>query len=463
MATLTNLEPLATGTVILKTTRGDIQIELWCKEVPKACRNFIQLCLEGYYDGTIVHRVVPEFLIQGGDPTGTGMGGESIYGEPFAVETHPRLRFIRRGLVGMACTENEGNNSQFFITLGPTPEWNGKQTLFGRVVGDTIYNVVRISELELDANQRPVFPPKIISTEVIDNYFTDIKPRSTKEEREKIANELAHQEKQKERNKLLKSGRRNKAVLSFGDEVDMPIVKKPLRQKTPVSRSSDTTTELSKDLISSSSSIHSTYSSAQTGLTSAKVSSDEYARQVDTLDTKLNSSSKSKVQEEISRLKSELRDLEKSGGSSNSKPVVVRPKKRNILTEELEKYKKSKKVVLGKRKNLENDEESTLRALSSFQSKIRNAEDEDVMDSQYGSKIEDTPCSLHNVPGCFSCFDRLGEKNITETNSNWFAHRLVAENDPTRRTEELRIQRAEELKDVPSARPKKLLMKRDII
>nr|CAD7258149.1 unnamed protein product [Timema shepardi] len=78
--------------VLLKTTVGDIDLELWSKEAPKACRNFIQLCLEGYYNGTIFHRVVKGFIVQGGDPTGTGTGGESIYGEPFkCVYVHSAL------------------------------------------------------------------------------------------------------------------------------------------------------------------------------------------------------------------------------------------------------------------------------------------------------------------------------------------------------------------------------------
>lgn len=64
---------------------GDIDIELWSKEAPKACRNFVQLCLEGYYNGTIFHRVVKDFIVQGGDPTGTGTGGESVYGATFKV------------------------------------------------------------------------------------------------------------------------------------------------------------------------------------------------------------------------------------------------------------------------------------------------------------------------------------------------------------------------------------------
>ncbi len=71
--------------MIIKTTLGEIEIELWSKECPKTCRNFVQLCLEGYFDGNIFHRIVKDFIAQTGDPTGTGQGGESIYGEPFKV------------------------------------------------------------------------------------------------------------------------------------------------------------------------------------------------------------------------------------------------------------------------------------------------------------------------------------------------------------------------------------------
>lgn len=70
----------------MRTTVGDIDLELWTKEAPKACRNFIQLCMEGYYNGTIFHRVIKGFIAQGGDPTGTGEGGESIYEHTFKVQ-----------------------------------------------------------------------------------------------------------------------------------------------------------------------------------------------------------------------------------------------------------------------------------------------------------------------------------------------------------------------------------------
>ena len=111
--------------------------------------------MENYYDATIFHRLVPGFIVQGGDPTGTGMGGESIYGKPFKDEFHSRvcwvhnldhlqaflknalfyfqLRFTHRGLVAMANAGKDDNGSQFFITLGPTNDLNKKHTIFGKV------------------------------------------------------------------------------------------------------------------------------------------------------------------------------------------------------------------------------------------------------------------------------------------------------------------------------------------
>ncbi|KAF8315326.1 cyclophilin-like protein [Clavulina sp. PMI_390] len=185
------------GRVILETTVGEIEIELWAKETPKACRNFIALSMEGYYDGVIFHRVVPNFLVQTGDRTGTGGGGESFYGDQFEDEIHPRLRFAHRGLVAMANNgEKNTNDSQFFITLDRADELNGKHTLFGRVVGNTIYNVLKIGEAELDKNERPIYPPKIRSVRIEDNPFDDIVPRITAAEKQaqKRARDVAQKE-----------------------------------------------------------------------------------------------------------------------------------------------------------------------------------------------------------------------------------------------------------------------------
>ncbi|KAM3939147.1 spliceosome-associated protein CWC27 homolog [Leptodactylus fuscus] len=204
-------EPPTNGKVLLKTTAGEIDIELWSKETPKACRNFVQLCLEGYYDNTIFHRVVPEFIVQGGDPTGTGTGGESIYGKPFRDEFHSRLRFIRRGLVAMANAGPHDNGSQFFFTLGRADELNNKHTIFGKVTGDTVYNLLRLAEVDIGEEDRPVNPHKIRTAEVLFNPFDDIVPR--------VSKKLKKEEKEETKQPKVK-GTKNFNLLSFGEEAE---------------------------------------------------------------------------------------------------------------------------------------------------------------------------------------------------------------------------------------------------
>lgn len=195
--------------VLLKTTVGDIDVELWSKECPKACRNFVQLCLEGYYNSNIFHRLVKGFIVQTGDPTGTGMGGESIYGEPFKDEFHSRLRFVRRGLVAMANAGKDDNGSQFFFTLDSCPDLQNKHTIFGKVTGNTIYNMIKLEESEVDQNERPLYPHKIVSTEILMNPFPDIVPRVTQNKSEP-----------KSKPKSKSKGTKNFNLLSFGDEAE---------------------------------------------------------------------------------------------------------------------------------------------------------------------------------------------------------------------------------------------------
>ncbi|XP_044030424.1 spliceosome-associated protein CWC27 homolog [Siniperca chuatsi] len=205
-------EPPTNGKVLLKTSAGDIDIELWSKEAPKACRNFVQLCMEGYYDGTIFHRVVRDFIVQGGDPTGTGAGGESIYGRPFKDEFHSRLRFNRRGLVAMANAGPHDNGSQFFFTLGRADELNNKHTIFAKVTGDTVYNMLRLAEVECDNEERPLNPHKIKIAEVLHSPFDDIIPREIKK---------AKRGKDKEEGKKSQSkATKNFSLLSFGEEAE---------------------------------------------------------------------------------------------------------------------------------------------------------------------------------------------------------------------------------------------------
>ena len=119
---------------VMETSMGTIELELFAKETPKTVKNFVGLAKKGYYKGTIFHRVIDNFMIQGGDPTGTGTGGESIYGKTFADEFVPTLKHDTPGKLSMANSGPNTNGSQFFITLVPTPWLDGKHTIFGKVI-----------------------------------------------------------------------------------------------------------------------------------------------------------------------------------------------------------------------------------------------------------------------------------------------------------------------------------------
>ncbi|EQL32055.1 hypothetical protein RJ035_006377 [Blastomyces gilchristii] len=261
-----NTEPPPTASATLNTTAGPLHISLFAKQAPLACKNFLQHCLDGYYNGTVFHRVIPDFIIQGGDPTGTGSGGSSIYEDPefefdprdgekviFKDEIHSRLRFNRRGLVGMAKAEDGTYGSQFFVTLGSGADrqLTGTCTMFGRIEGDSIYNVVRIAEGELvGGTERPVYAVKVTGCEV-----GDLGPfKEVLKKREKLAHAAPEKKAEGKRDvaKKRKKGKGAKVLLSFaGDEEDIiettRETKKPKFNTRLVTAGKDTVQEHSEN------------------------------------------------------------------------------------------------------------------------------------------------------------------------------------------------------------------------
>lgn len=175
----------------IKTNRGDITVQLFEEQAPKTVKNFVELAKKGYYDGVIFHRVIPDFMIQGGDPTGTGMGGESIYGEKFEDEFNSAV-FNLRGALSMANAGPNTNGSQFFIVTnenvpenmmsqlegagypaeiieayrnGGTPWLDFRHTVFGQVIsGMDVADA--ISNVERGAQDKPVHDVVIDSIEI---------------------------------------------------------------------------------------------------------------------------------------------------------------------------------------------------------------------------------------------------------------------------------------------------------
>jgi cyclophilin family peptidyl-prolyl cis-trans isomerase len=144
----------STTVAVIQTNMGTIEIQLFEDLVPKTVENFTGLAEKGYYDGIIFHRVIDGFMIQAGDPTGTGRGGESLWGKSFADEFNPQLKHDTEGILSMANAGPNTNGSQFFITLAPTPWLDGKHSIFGKVINGMDV-VKKIGKVETQAGDKP--------------------------------------------------------------------------------------------------------------------------------------------------------------------------------------------------------------------------------------------------------------------------------------------------------------------
>ncbi|KHE80730.1 cyclophilin-like protein [Neurospora crassa] len=481
MSAIYNLEPQPTASAIIHTTQGEIAVELFAKQTPLTCRNFLQLALDGYYDNTIFHRLIPGFIVQGGDPSGTGHGGESIYdngalsgdldpwpmdqrrgknagphGVNFKDEFHSRLKFNRRGLLGMA---NEGapdtNSSQFFFTLGKADELTGKNTMFGRVAGDTIYNLAKIGEAEVEeGGERPLYPIKITRIEILINPFDDMQKREKKPRPQQISRPTPAEKKQKKR----KGG---KQLLSFGDEVgdedgeELPLPKKPKFD-----------TRIVADLDQDDSSKQSASKKSSAKRDAKPVANDVPKREEKPEPKPVKESRRSPSPQPVAQKKEQP---PKKHYSEHSSPEPEEPKKKSLLektNEEIAALKASMKRTIhsepvkqekkksaleqlipdtairgrkrrpGASSNPTREEQEALDLLKSFKAKIETAPPEknaaqpavnpDVENGeQDGQADEEKVCDLHFIANCQSCkaWDKV-EDNADSGDEGWMSHKL---------------------------------------
>ncbi|KAK9429036.1 cyclophilin-like domain-containing protein [Lipomyces doorenjongii] len=442
------LEPPTTAKVILHTTKGPIEIELWAKETPKASRNFLQHCMDGYYDGTIFHRVISDFLIQGGDPTGTGHGGQSIYTDEggFSSEFHSRLRFNRRGLLGNAESETMNDNSQFFITLAATPELQRKNTMFGRVMGDTIYNILKIGEADLDMDDRPLYPTKVTHTEILVNYFPDMKQRKA-----------PHEETAAVGKKKTKKGTavKPKVKMSFGIEEGEEGDDRGIAMAAKTKFKMKSAHEILNDsrlsnVVAVDSVVADPGAQSSTGLLTETASAppkekpkmkeptqyEQPKKATDSLDAEDEDQSISvqipKVESEFDRINAEIAamksSLKRRAEDDDGKKVQ---KKLSALDEQRLKYLSKKAPNVSKKRQREQREAATLEMLKKFTSKLHTASSSAPLPpfkpSRSKQEVEDDEeklCDLHNLPNCQSClyYDNLsdGEDDPTSIWSHSF-------------------------------------------
>jgi peptidyl-prolyl cis-trans isomerase SDCCAG10 len=475
MSTLYNLEPQPTAKVLLQTTSGDILLELFAKQTPLASRNFLQHCLDGYYNGTIFHRVVPGFIIQGGDPTGTGFGGESIFddGAPFADEFHSRLKYNRRGLLGMANSGKKNDNgSQFFITLGETPELAGKNTLFGRVSGDTIFNIMKMADAEMteEGGDRPLYPQKVTGAEILVNPFEDMVKRDRVAKGKERMQDKATKKKPKR-----KAG---KALLSFGDDGDeegpsLSAVKKPKFNPKLIS-----TSELAMASKASSSTVNvdrgRKHSSEKSSASNGQPVSEKHSplskpskRRSPSPESESSISAPpapTSRKDQLNKAQAEIEALKASLRRPAAAQEQVKEKPKSAL-EAMIPSTSSRGRKRGAQGYSASEEARTLALFKAFRTKLETADDveetaadveehaqngaERVPATEAQEPDEDDEaalCDLHFIANCQSCSNWTAqEQEDDETADGWMNHKLSFEKDRLGKDLEWKRKNEEEL------------------
>jgi peptidyl-prolyl cis-trans isomerase SDCCAG10 len=456
MSSTYNLEPNPTAKVVLHTTAGDLELELFAKQTPLTSRNFLQLCLDGYYDNTVFHRLVPGFIVQGGDPTGTGQGGESSYdGEPFADEFHSRLKFNRRGLLGMANTGGKDDNgSQFFFTLANTPELQGRNTMFGRIVGDTIYNLMKIAEADIaeGSEDRPMYPSRVTSTEIIINPFEDMVKRARAAERTEPEAKKAKKPKRKAGKALLsfggddadeaapvvKKAKYNTKLVSAGQEVPAPKMPQeakamPIRKPAPKAPSRSPSPQPAPKSAPKSPPRERTKSPPPRQL-----------------------SPESEKQSKLDRVNAQIAEL-KASMKRNTTSQRAEPAKKKSLLESMV----PANTTRGRKRGANNaaSEQAALDVLSKFKSKLEaaaptldtakspeGADPPEAIASKPTADEEEVPCDLHFVVGCQSCtaWDKQ-DKEESDDDTGWMSHALSFAKDRLGKDLEWKRKNEEEL------------------
>lgn len=165
LSTMMLLLEASNPTAIFETSKGNIEVELRPDLAPKAVENFITHSKNGYYNGLIFHRVIKNFMLQSGDPTGTGRGGESIWNKPFEDEFAANAVFDKPGILAMANAGPNSNGSQFFITTVPTYWLNGRHSIFGYVTKgmDVVKKIENVPTSGQYGGDKPLSEQKILS------------------------------------------------------------------------------------------------------------------------------------------------------------------------------------------------------------------------------------------------------------------------------------------------------------
>lgn len=414
-------EPPCTAKLILETTYGAIEMELWAKECPHTCHAFLKNALEGRFDGASFYRVVPDFCIQTGpkspalddnndDKDGINRQEKDGFienGSVVSKEIHSRLRFSRRGLVGAVREYAPGTH--FFITLAPAPDLTGSLTLFGKVVGDTLFNVLRIGELAVEDDDKPMFDVVITGCTVTQNPFDDLL-------------EIA----KKPANKVLVPSKQSSAPVSKSSAsgLQFGVVAAPSTGRATPSSVIPTTFGKAANPADSNKkpdALDQLQAEKAAKLAALKASIAQAKAELEGKSICIENQPTEKTADDDAKAKKPLNAVEKMRAAYTSKP----------------------KVIVGKRRADDpNSAMDTIMALNAFRSKLANTQSPDdqsiIPDNETTTNSSTTVqlCKLHGLHNCGSCRDAFGLNPILSTNndndmedrdgsSEWMMHRLV--------------------------------------
>lgn len=349
MSQIYNLEPPTSGQVVLETTHGPLRINLWTKEAPTTTKNFLQHCMNGYYDGLAFHRIIPEVLAQTGDPSATGTGGEAAIGDPagYQRELHGRLKFRRRGLVAMVCHHAKAR-SQFFITLSAADWLNGEHSIFGEVAGNTIYNLLNLAENPVDGFEVEG-APKVKAARIVENPFVGLVPRKVVRTADKVATAVN-----------AKQAVRSRNLLSFADS-DSEEEDAFVPKKRPRSRFGDASGAVEARAVDGAGRGKNTASEAQQQIAGKEEEEDEIIR---------------KANEEFARLKAQFDGGEEESRRPNSvQEQSDNTKPANEGNDDIEKPRNAqvRDPFTGKIRKRNRDDSDTLKRWHEFETRIRKS------------------------------------------------------------------------------------------
>jgi peptidyl-prolyl cis-trans isomerase-like protein 2 len=207
-----------TGYARMDTNHGELNLELYPEFAPKAVWNFVQLAKKGYYNGLVFHRNIRNFMIQGGDPTGTGRGGNSTWGKNFEDEFEGPLTHDARGMLSMANKGKNTNSSQFFITYRATKHLDRKHTIFGRVVGG-LDTLTRLENVKGDDKDRPLDDIELREMTILLDPFEEFLKQRAQKEAEDLEKEQIQKSGGTEDDKITWTGKRIRGDGTFGSDV----------------------------------------------------------------------------------------------------------------------------------------------------------------------------------------------------------------------------------------------------